>query len=247
MLPVLLSGCSGKELPSFNITGQWYFYFEANDASGTPLGVLLGPAVFAFTQSTNDLTGTTPPVVENNNTNYALTGSVTGVDVAFQWTEVDGTLDIVTGTVFIDGTMSGIWTRSNSTTGSKQTGTWNAIVFVGPLIDLSNTTWNSASAIYGGSGGQLPGVFAFNQTTLNPTTNILNDMTGTVYLGSQANPVYQTPLKGSITSLTLLFFWTGPEGALYTFKATVSGGTTMNGTWTNDRGQAGNWIATKSG
>jgi len=243
-LPILLGGCSGgKEVPSFNITGAWYFYFVADNAPGV---APVGPLAFAFTQSTNDLTGTTPTDTSITPNNYAITGSVQGVAVAFEWTENDGTLDIVTGTVFVDGTMSGNWTRSNSATGSKETGTWNAIIYVGPLVDLNGTTWSSSSALYGGSGGQLPGTFTFTVSPNITENNTLNDLSGTVTLGPQASPVYQAPLTGSITSLTVLFFWIGPDGALYTYKATVSGGNTMNGTWTNDRGQAGNWIATKN-
>lgn len=245
MLPVVLGGCSGggKELPSFNITGAWYFYIVDDNVKGM---LPLGPVATAFTQSTNDLTGATPPVPENNNIGYAITGTVEGVAVAFEWTEIDGTLDIFSGTVFVDGTMSGNWTRSNSVTGSKQTGTWNAIVFVGPLVDLNNTTWNSSSALYGGAGGQQPGTFTFQVSPNASENNTLNDLSGTVNTVYQGS-TYQAPLKGSITSLTVLFFWTGPDGALYTYKATVSGGNTMNGTWANDRGQSGNWIATKNG
>jgi hypothetical protein len=232
-LPLFLGGCGGsKSEPTFNISGNWVIY---HTTSGTP--GQQGPDLFSFSQSQNNLTGTT----SSGTTSLSLTlssGDVSGQNVSFGWTGSDGTTTYAySGSVSSNGTtMSGTWHSSDG-----QQGTWNGIINETPIDNIAGN-WNFLST--SGTPGQQ-GLFAFNQSINTVATITINTISGTT---SQ-----DLALTGTISSLSIIFSWTGSDGTTYIYTGTVSGsgGTAMSGTWTsiNTSGQygpSGSWSATKS-
>lgn len=136
-LSLFLGGCGGaKSEPLFNITGSWYVFHTTNGASGEQ-----EPDLFAFTQTENSLSGTTP-------LNQLITGNVSNTDITFSWAGSDGTVYTYTGTVNDNGTMAGTWTGSNG-----QSGTWHAIISLPPSVNITGN-WQITYATNGTPGEQ---------------------------------------------------------------------------------------------
>jgi hypothetical protein len=177
-----------------------------------------GPNLFTFTQTEDSLSGTTSQ-------NQQITGTVSGLDITFSWVGSDGATNTSTGKVSADGaTMSGTWTSSKG-----QSGTWHAIPNTSPKVNIAGN-WNTYQTTTGTPGEQGPDLFTFTQSG--------NGLSGTTSQGQQ--------ITGTISGLSITFFWTGSDGATYTSTGTVSAdGVTMSGTWTGSNGQSGTWRATK--
>ncbi len=112
-----------KAAPAANITGNWTLSYKTTD--GTALANTPNPFTFnqpsSITNSTvtmdvfSGTAGTAP-------SSQAITGVLSGLNIAFPWTVSDGTVYFSTGTVSSDGkTMSGTWTGTNG-----QSGLWSA-------------------------------------------------------------------------------------------------------------------------
>jgi hypothetical protein len=212
----LFGGCGGKTEPTFNISGSWYMFHTTDGTAGEQ-----GLGLFSFTQSDNDLSGSVATTGES------ISGSVSGLDVSFSWTDSATSARIdYNGKVSTDGTtMSGTWSDSNG-----QHGTWNAIIQLNPVGDVQGD-WNLLAPVAGVQG------FTFVQAT--------NDLTGSVT--SQGDQI-----TGILSNPDIFFYWTGSDGVTNTFIGTinnVSGGTAydMSGSWSDSSGGSGSWSATKGG
>lgn len=210
----IFGGCGGKTEPTFNISGGWYVFQTTDGTAGKE-----GLGLFSFSQSDNDLSGSVAT------TGYSITGSVSGLDVSFSWTDaVTGAKIYYDGTVSTDGTtMSGNWSDTNG-----QLGTWNAIIQLTPVGDIQGD-WNLSAPVAGVQG------FTFVQST--------NDLTGSVT--SEGDQV-----TGSLSNPDIFFFWTGSDGVTTSFIGTintVSDGIaySMSGSWSDSAGGSGSWSATK--
>lgn len=207
-----LSGCgSGKPEPTWNIGGSWYTYHDTAGTSGEQ-----GPELLTFSQSDNDLSGTTAE-------GETITGTITDTDVSFSWTGSDGTSYTYTGTAG-DGNMSGTWTSSNG-----QSGTWHAIVDLSPVVDATGS-WNVFHTITGAT-EQGPDVFTLQESgnSISGTTPDGTTVTGNI--GSLYVILTWTDSAGTTY--------------VYTGNATADG-SSMSGTWTIPGGQSGTWRATKN-
>jgi len=215
-LMVLLGGCGSKTLPVWNITGSWYVYHVSTTGTAEQ-----GPDLFTFTSTDNNLTGVT-------SLNQPLTGQVNGLDINFSWMGSDGASNTYTGVISADGaTMAGTWTSTNG-----QSGTWNALVNLGPLVNVSGN-WNTYLATSGSTGEQGPIPSTFTQSG--------NGISGTLTQGQQ-----QITTTGSISRQDIIFFWTGSDGIVYAMTGTVTGnGSAMSGTWAGNKGQSGTWRAVR--
>jgi hypothetical protein len=216
-LIMFLSGCGGKSQtePAWNIAGSWYTYYVTTGTPGEQ-----GPNVFTFTTNENTLSGTTY-------LNQWITGTVSGSNVNFSWTESDGATNTSTGTIGANGTtMSGTWTDTNN-----QSGIWSAIIDTSPEVNIAGN-WNIYQATAGAAGEQGPDLFTFSQSG--------NGISGTTAQGEQ--------ITGTIGGLSITFFWVGNDGTTNTLTGTVNAdGTALSGTWASTNGQSGTWHATKSG
>lgn len=213
-LPLFLISCGGSQAdPVFNITGTWYIF---HTTTGTP--GQLGPDLFTFSQSDNNLSGTTSQ-------SRPLSGTVSALNLNFSWLGSDGTGFTYTGTISADGnTMSGTWSSSNG-----QSGTWHAILNIAPSANVAGN-WNIFHTITGTPGEQGPDLFAFTQPG--------NNISGTTSQGQS--------VTGIISGLSIILSWTGSDGTTNTYTGTVSGGNTMSGTWSGTNGQSGTWRAAKA-
>lgn len=209
---IVLAGCGeGKPEAVWNIAGSWYIYHDTAGISGEQ-----GPELFTFTQSNNDLSGTTAD-------GETLSGSISGTDVTFSWTASDGASYTYTGTATA-GNMSGTWTSSNG-----QSGTWHAIINLTPVVNVTGS-WNFFQTV-AGSQEQGPEVFALSQSG--------NSISGTTAEGATI-----TGNIGGLY-IILTWTGTDGTTYVYTGSAAANG-STMSGTWTNPGGQSGTWRATKN-
>lgn len=210
---IFLSGCGNSKPDAlWNIAGGWYVYHDTAGTSGEQ-----GPDLFTFSQSDNDLTGTTGQ-------GETFTGSITGTDVDFLWTSSDQTSYTYTGTVG-DGIMSGTW---NS--GDSQSGTWRAVIDLVPVVNVQGS-WNVFTTATG-STEQGPDVFSLQQSG--------NSISGTASAGEAI-----TGNIGSLYVI-LTWTSSGGTTYIYTGTVSADG-STITGTWTSPGGQSGSWRATKNG
>ena len=210
---IFLSGCgSGKPDATWNIAGGWYLYHDTAGTSGEQ-----GPDLFSFSQSDNDLSGTTGQ-------GESFTGSITGTDVKFSWTASDQTSYTYTGTVG-SGIMAGTWDSSNG-----QAGTWRAVVNLAPVVNVEGS-WNVFPTVTG-STEQGPEVFSFLQSGNSISGTASGGETITGNIGS-LYIIFTWTSEGGTTHIC-----TGTVSA---------DSSTMSGTWTSPGGQSGSWRATKNG
>jgi hypothetical protein len=216
-LPLFLGGCGSKQnSPTFNITGGWYMFYATKGTAGE-----VGPSLFTFTTTENNITGITAQ-------GQAITGTITGLDISFSFVDSDGATNTSTGTVSGDdgSTMSGTWTKTNG-----QSGTWHGVIgSVNPQTSAAGN-WNMFQTTTGGGGEQGLGVFTFTQS-------------GFGIAGTTAD---SNSIVGAIGRLDISFFWTGNDGVTHTFTGIITAdGTSMSGTWYDTSGKSGTWRATKS-
>jgi hypothetical protein len=213
-LPLFLGGCgTSHPEPTYGIAGSWNIV-----TTGGTVAELGGSGVFTFTTSSTDnsIGGTTPLLA-------TISGSVSDVNVSFSWVGTDNATNSYTGTVSpLGGTfiMSGTWTSTNG-----QSGIWNAILENNATPVSYNITGNWNMVTTGGTVGEQQGLFAFTWPGL-----------GYGIAGTTTSPPGLT-ITGIISSYTIMFSWTGSDGATYIYYGTVSGpgstaGNTMTGTWT---------------
>jgi hypothetical protein len=214
-LIIFLSGCGGKSQtePVWNIAGSWYTYYVTTGTPGEQ-----GPNVFTLITNENTLSGTT-------DLNQGITGTVSGSNVNFSWTESNGATNTSIGTVGASGTtISGTWTDTNN-----QSGIWSAIIDTSPTPNTVNITgnWNIT-----GVPGEGENLFTFLQSGY----------------GISGKTAQGEPITGTFDNLSITFFWVGSDEATNALTGTVSAdGTTMSGTWASTNKQSGTWNATKSG
>ncbi len=210
---LFLTGCGGSQAePVFNITGGWNIFYTTTGTAGEQ-----GPGLFNFSQTDNNLSGTTPQ-------GQALSGSVSSLSVSFSWTGSDGAFYTYTGTISADGnTMSGTWSNSKGASGS-----WSAMINIASSVNVTGN-WNVFHTT-GTAGEQGPDLFTFSQSG--------NSVSGTAPQGQA--------VTGVVSGLNILFSWTGSDGVSNTYVGAVSGGNSMTGTWSATSGQSGTWRATKS-
>ncbi|MEJ2695800.1 MAG: hypothetical protein P8013_04055 [Candidatus Sulfobium sp.] len=209
---MVVSGCGGgKPEAVWNVAGSWYVY---HDAAGTPGEQ--GPDLFTFTQSDNDLSGTTGE-------GEIFTGSVSGTDVSFSWTGSDGTSYTYNGTAS-NGNMTGTW---SSNTG--QSGTWHAIINLDPIVTDLGGNWNIYTTT--DSTEQGPDVFALMQSgnSISGTAKEGEPLKGSIgnrYIlfswtdSSGTTYVYIGTVTGSSD---MSGTWTTPGGQSGTWRATKIG------------------------
>jgi hypothetical protein len=206
---IFLSGCGGSKPDAvWNIAGGWYIY---HDTSGSPAEQ--GPDLFTFTQSVNDLSGTTAA-------GEPFSGTISGTDVSFSWTASDQTTYTYSGTAS-NGTMAGTWSGSNG-----QSGTWRAVISLTPGLSVAGN-WNVFQTVTGSS-EQGPAVFALEQSGNSisgtaPEDEAVTGSIGSLYLiftwtdGNGTAYVY----IGTVTdSSNMSGTWTSPGGQSGTWRAT---------------------------
>jgi hypothetical protein len=215
VLPLFLGGCGSgnSSLPVFNVTGTWYMFHATSGTAGEE-----GPNLFTFTQTDNDLAGTTSQ-------GELLSGTTSNLDISFSWRTADGTLYTYVGTVSANGfTMTGTWNNS-----IQQSGTWAGIYNTTPSVNISGT-WNIFLSDLSQPGTTEQGPFpaTFTQTD--------NAVSGTTTAGQQ--------ITGAVSRLSILFFESGSDGVTYTFIGSLnSAGNSMTGSWSATNGQSGAWRA----
>jgi len=202
---------------TITISGTWNVFNTPTNST------LQGPNAFTFTQTGNTLTGTTPL------SSQPVTGTVSGLSIQFTWIASGGSTNIYIGTVSADGTsMFGIYT-----TGSVQSGTWNATQTSSPTTVDVTGKWNVFQTPANSTETAL-GLFTFTQTG--------SSMTGS---SPQGNSV-----GGTVTGQGINFSWLGNDGSSNLYVGTIStDGLTMTGTYissTTTSSQQGTWRATKS-
>ena len=218
VVPLLLSGCGSADssLPVFNVTGTWYMFHATSGTAGEE-----GPDLFTFTQTDNDLIGTTSQ-------GDALAGTTSKLDISFSWTTSDGTLYTYVGAVSANGfTITGTWNNS-----IQQSGTWAGIYNTPPSVNIDGT-WDTFLTDLSQTGTTEEGPFpaTFTQTD--------NAVSGTTSEGQQ--------ITGAVSRLSILFFETGSNGVTYTLIGSLnSTGNSMTGSWTATNGQSGIWRAAKT-
>lgn len=179
-----------------------------------------GPDLFTFTTSKNTVAGTTPG-------NQVISGDVNVLNVEFSWIGSDNATNSYSGVVGSDGaTMTGTWSDN-----SGKSGTWTAFYNMAPTLSIAGN-WNIFHTTTGTAGELGPDSFAMSQT-------------GSVVSGTTQDSL---AITGTVTTLKVNLFWTGKDGAVYTYTGLVTAdGVSMSGTWTNNSGQSGTWRAAKSG
>ncbi len=96
-----------------------------------------------------------------------------------------------------------------------------------PVFNVSGN-WNIFSETNGVVGEQGPDLFVLTTST--------NTLTGTTPQGQA--------ITGNVSNLDISFSWVGSDGATNNYTGVISSdGTTMAGSWTNTKGQAGKWNA----
>lgn len=217
---IMPMGCGSGSISDAgpNITENHYIFHSGKGVTGE-----LGPDLFAFTQSDSSLSGTTPQ-------GRSITGTIKGLDINFSWVGSDRAVYSYSGSISADGsTMSGNWSTDNG-----QSGSWNAIINLGASVHITGT-WNTYQTAVGSAAEQGPNSFVFVQTG--------DLLVGTTQQGQK--PITGT---GAISRFTMVFFWAGSDGIIYTLTGTINSAmTTMSGTWTNSKGASGNWRAVKAG
>ncbi|MGD1074503.1 MAG: hypothetical protein ABR903_00280 [Thermodesulfovibrionales bacterium] len=225
--PLFLTGCSSSSsLPTFNVTGNWFVYSVASISPGVVKGPLYP---FIFTQSENDLSGTT-------STGESIgSGSVTSVNISFSWVgAADGVTNTYTGTINADATMSGTWTRSDGTTG-----TWYAIIFTPPADIQGN--WNLFITSPSSPEPQPLGLVTF-------TVNAINEGVASPSWFSIATTSGSLPGAGigTVCTQSIMFPFSINE-VTFIFSGSITVNGTMSGTWTaataTANGLSGTWNA----
>lgn len=206
---IFLSGCGGgKPEAVWNIAGGWYMY---HDVAGTPGEQ--GPDLLTFTQSDNDLSGTTAQ-------GETLTGTISGTDVSFSWTGSDGANYTYSGTAS-NGNLAGTWSASNG-----QSGTWRAVISLAPVVDISGG-WNVFQTVTGGQ-EQGPAAFALQQSgnSISGTAAEGETVTGSIgslylifnWTGSDGTTYIYTGTASDSSHMSGT--WTTPGGQSGTWRAT---------------------------
>ncbi|HET6514656.1 MAG TPA: hypothetical protein VFG09_05800 [Thermodesulfovibrionales bacterium] len=209
--PLVLIGCGRQNDENlYNVQGTWNFYHTTKGMTG-----LQGPepALFSFSQSKEDITGTAPD-------GSSLSGSTSDVNISFSLTEKDGTVFNYTGTILVIATMSGTWTSSNG-----YSGTWQAIVNTPALVNVAGN-WNiTTSGIPGTS------LFELKQNTGSSSLD-QSIFAGTVGTGLVSSG---TVLFTWVGDDGTTYFYTGTESGGNAMSGTWLTDKGQTGTWSGTK------------
>lgn len=218
VLALVINSCATSNEPLFNLNGSSFYVFHSvNGTTG-----VLGPDLFLFNQSSNEISGTTPD-------GLAFAGTVTGLNISWSWVGSDSFTYTYSGTLSADGnTMSGIWSNTNA-----QTGKFNAIIQVAPPVNISGK-WNVFQTP-AGAPQEGPNLYVFTQSGYT--------LTGTTQL--------DIPILGNIGAEDVLFYWTGSDEVTYFYTGIITSNPSsptvvsgISGTYSGSNGQVGTWTAT---